>query len=228
MKKTSYRQKYSLLISILFLVVSGCTSSTKLQHSGFLDDYSMLKVDKNEEGAFFYRNDSFYLYEYNRVLIEPVEIYFHPDSGEDVISKADLKKIRVKFYMALANAVKDRYPLVNFSGEGVLRIRTAITNVKTSRPITSRDVQENLRTSLLVEEAYIEAEFLDSVTGKQLAALVDPLAGQRAGSGIISQWGEVGLAFKYWAQSLRDALDKAHQENVSLRSDIHYSNSEFH
>ena len=63
--------------------------------------------------------------------------------------------------------------------------------------------------SVNVGEASIEAEFMDSETGKVIAAMIDRKVGSTYSSGTVKgKWGHAKQAFDTWAKILRKRLDE--------------------
>jgi hypothetical protein len=100
--------------------------------------------------------------------------------------------------------MSDSYPVTQQPGFGVLRVRTAITNVYSVRE------EESHQALLSLEGAAIEAEFVDSLSDKRIVAFVDT----RPADGMLGSFRLVGQTnaderMKVWARVVRDRLDQA-------------------
>jgi len=61
-------------------------------------------------------------------------------------------------------------------------------------------------THLAVGQARIEAELQDSISGSQLAAMVDERAGGKTFEGKFGKWNDTKAAFDHWAENLNTRL----------------------
>jgi hypothetical protein len=118
-------------------------------------------------------------------------------------------------------ALGTAYPLVTEPGSDVLRVRLAITDIKTSNPAMSGittvlpvglaiSVAKKAATGAYtgVGGASMEVEILDSTTNELLVAGIDTFDGSKMSG--FSKLGATKEAFEFWAQRLRVTLDKAH------------------
>jgi hypothetical protein len=166
-----------------------------------------------------YLNPGRDLRQYNKMLIDQVIIYFNPESEKRGVDPAQLNELTQYFHQALVNALKDRYPIVDKPGQGVLRIRTAITDVEPGSPVKGAATtiipvgatvsvikKATTGSNMAVGRASMEIELLDSLSGVRLAAAIDRREG---GKKVVSgKWTAIQEAFEYWAQKLRVWLDK--------------------
>ena len=207
-QKPGIRSWVCLLASV---VLAGCASQGG--GSGFLKDYSNLSEDTQRSGARFYQNPQMYIGEYGKLFIEPLEVSVRGKKKGQELDKEELRKLKVKFYVALTDAVKDKYQVVDKPGPGVVRVRTSIANLKEKKSTKQDYSSSTLKSMIIVDGILLEAEFLDAVSSERLAAFVDNKAGQRLGfSEAINKWGDVDQAMGYWADLLVEALDKAHNK----------------
>lgn len=208
-----------VLLSAL-LGAAGCKTTLEHHHSGFLGDaYADLRTD-SATGNQEYRSPNADLSRYDRVMIDPVEIWMDPETRYRSVSWSDIRRCARAFEQALREALAGRYPIVDTPGPDVLRVRAALTGVQ-PRP-TGYSTRENLGygdpdtvdqvreqgTGLRIEAVTVEAEFLDSATGERLFAAVE--RGKARDEGDRTSWDAVSRIFAGWAQRLRAALDAAH------------------
>ncbi len=212
-----YHTIIALTVSAMLLVACESTGSSK---SGFLQDYSGLQPHPEIAGASLYLKDETILRGYDKVMLDPVTIVYAPHAGNRGISPYVLKELTDYFHASMVRALSDAYPIVEQPGEGVLRIRTAITGVRPlSKPTEFRGtpatyVQAKLRNAAAdyfsdVETA-MEAELLDSQTSERIAAFTDRRVGGAAkppeGA---PAWDQVAGALDFWADRLRLGLDRS-------------------
>ncbi len=211
----------ALAILLSALSLSGCGPKAP-EPTGFLHDYSKLRPGKEGEALKRYVDPAADFSKYNKIMLDHVVFYFKDNKNQVGISPEELKQLSDYFEQALINALKDKYPIVSEPGPDVLRIRIAITNVKAGNPVLGAasavlpvgvavNALSNVTTgeSVNVGEASIEAEFMDSETGKVIAAMIDRKVGSTYSSGTVKgKWGHAKQAFDTWAKILRKRLDE--------------------
>jgi hypothetical protein len=159
------------------------------QYSGFLKDYSQLKAEKDANGqpVMRYLSPKLTSGEYSKVMIDRVEFYPAPQEDKDV-SWATLNQIQDYFDMQLRKKVGEQVPVVKEAGPGVVRLRVALTAVKSeTAPLKA---WQYIPVALVVEgakaaagarakdaELYVEMDVLDSQSGQQLGAVVKSSTG---------------------------------------------------
>lgn len=165
------------------LLISGCATSTtvpKEQFSGYLGDYSKLKLVKDETGHDVLRWKSRKLKRgrYSKLILDPIVFYPapRPSSQVSINTLYDMRKYMDKTWVREVGKV---ITLTNKPGPGVLRLRTAITGATTVAE--GLKGYEYIPVALVVSgataaaggrnrEAFvvIEAELIDSRTGERL------------------------------------------------------------
>ncbi|MCP3942542.1 MAG: DUF3313 domain-containing protein [Desulfobacteraceae bacterium] len=146
---------------------------------------TQLTPDPDYEGSMFYSQGNKALKKYTKFIIEPVTIYISPDikANTEEIDPELINKITIYFKNALVKVIKNRFEIVDKPGHDVARIRCAITGVQLKRKdlkaynlipisliITAAGEATGIRDSLTVLN--MEAELLDSITGRRMAAVV--------------------------------------------------------
>jgi hypothetical protein len=198
-----------------------------------LEDYSGLEPTGDGGGRLIYVKQSDILASYDQVLLDPIEIWFHPNASYRGINPDELNILTDYFEEAIVNALNkprqgvggklsEGYPVVDAPGPNVLRARAAITGLTLERPqrgiggkTGATFLQMKLRDSaagtITGIETAMEAELLDAQTGERLIAIVDRRSGDVAGPRPgIAPWEYAKNALDYWAEQLRRAMDKAH------------------
>lgn len=207
-KRPLFKPAAMAMVGLALASLMACADTKPRNFSGFLGDYSALKQVPGAKVDFLYRKPGANLANYDSIMFDPVAIYYHPQSRLLSFDHKDIVRLAVYFQDALANAVKDTYPVVVRPGPNTLRVRGAITNLKVSRPLSGITSPELMKFSLFTGDAWIEAEFLDSVTNQRLVAIVDARKAGGAGNpNYFRHWSEVRTAFREWAQRFRARLD---------------------
>ena len=155
---------------------------------------------------------------YEEFMIDSVVFFLANESEYKGIDGNEMKELTDAFNLELANALKDKYPMVSEPGPDVLRIRVAITNVKLSKPVLSgvtTIIPIGLGVSLIKKgttgawtgSGEIGAELLaiDTITNEVIAAAQDERS-----AGFTERFSKLGSAkdaFKFWAARVRTFLD---------------------
>ena len=102
------------------------------------------------------------------------------------------------------------YNVVNSPGPGVARVRVAITDIDKSMPVLNIIPQTHLM-GFGIGGASMEAEVVDSVSGKQIAAVVKGEKGSRLSfAGMTSRTGDAQAVCGKWADAFVKHLNQAH------------------
>lgn len=207
--------------ALLLLLLAACTARRAVQppldHSGFLDDYSILRPGGSGELALVYRNPKADWTRYRAVLLEPVTLWRSGRESLTPVPEDDLRRLVSTFEDALRRQLGEGFPLVDGPGPGVMRIRLAITEARGSDRVL--DVMRGRRTSMgappagpvdpelkrFLGSAAIEGDIRDAQTGELLAAGVDR---RRADSSPVDTWAEIERALNRWAERLCVRLEK--------------------
>ena len=190
--KRNTRSTYFHSILLFFVVCSiylvGCSSSETTEEeefSGFLSDYSQLEKGRSLDGqavVLKWVSPMLPFRQYTKVMIDPVVIYPTPQPGPQLRAEV-LKSMLAYINKAVEQEVSRDYEVVTQPGPDVVRLRSAITGVKTKAedleayeyiPIAFAlaSVQTATGTRDEVVEIFLEAELLDSSTSERLAAAV--------------------------------------------------------
>lgn len=198
---------------------------TSSAQSGFIENYPALRDDPARGGAKSWLSESANLASYDRILLAPIEVWYHRNSPYEGIDPGELKVVTDTLAGQLADALEPRFPLVSSSGPGVLLLRLAITDVKVTRTPTSEpyvprtrmltplgaisEFQRHAAKHLNLRDARMEAELLDAKTGQRIGVLVDDLGtGGMVGAG--KTWDAVYERMAFYAKRFRSRMDAAH------------------
>jgi len=219
-------RRWKLLTGLLAAGLFGLTacrttppvSQDPKDFSGFLGDYSHLQRGEKGEANYIYIDTSVNFAQYTKVFIRPVELWKSaaPDSALGRLSPQNRQMLVDYFQTALVDGLAKDFQIVNYAGPDVLVIGTAVTEARQCQrmpDLISRVNPTGLAGSFTGQVitgtgagaglVMIEADFLDGQTGRRVAAVVDARAATRAlRTKSNSTWGEVKLAFDWWAQRL--------------------------
>ena len=209
MKKTSLL----MLLAIGIMVIQCGCGAQRAQRTGFLSDYSKLKPYSDVS----YRNipSQATIRRYSKFIIDPIVVHFHTGSKaieertKGKIAEQDITDLKNYMHDAIVKAISDRYGIAYRPGPGVARVRIALTDLKKANVLMNIHPGSKLLGSGL-GGASLEAEWVDSETGEQIAALVESQLGDRLSLDGFSEWGDAKAIMDRWAKRFRQRLDEAH------------------
>jgi len=186
MKKRNSVEKFviGVFACLLLVLTSGCASTNTPKYSGFLDDYSGLKESSRIKGVMVEHNPYKNMGDYSKFMIDPVVIFFRPNKHQFEINprKIGLNSKRLAMLTdhlesEVKRALEERnLMVVQRPGEGVLRIRFALTNVDANLPILNIHSYTSA-TGLGLGGASAEVEGVDSITNERIIAAYDSRRG---------------------------------------------------
>ena len=171
------------LLGALISLTLALPAQNQPRTSGFLDDYPPLKKIEGT-GAYFWEDPNLST-AYDRLVIEQPEVFFHPDSKHKGMKPDQLKALADAFAEDLATKLIDRgVPVVFQAGPSTAVLRVAIANVYMTkskfRPwnimpagLAMYSIKAAVGKNVSLIQATLEAEVLDSLTGKRIAVVVD-------------------------------------------------------
>lgn len=190
----------------------GC-GAPKVEHSGFLSDYSKLEPAPKVDGAMIYRKPGMDLGKFDKFIIRPIGVHFTPENEHPTIDADTLKELTDYFRAKLIEELKkNNYQVVTQPGQGVLDLRIAITNLKKTQPLLNIHPAMKL-SGLGLGGAAVEAEAFDTGSGERQFAFLHAATGNRLGvvEGL-QDWAHAKQAMDYWAQHLVERLNEAHKK----------------
>ena len=221
-KKGSFFAVNSFLVLCLALTFSSCAQSKqarKVEASGFLKDYSMLKKGEGDEALLRYINPEADFSKYRKIILEPVTVWRGSKSGLAKMDVEDVQKLVDYLHSKVNEELEKDFTLVDRPGGDTMRIRIALTDADKSMVVLdtiSNVIPIGLGVSILkdiatgkpssVGDASIEAEVLDSLSNDRLGAFVDRRVGGKALRGKFDSWDDVKEAYDYWAKGMGEKL----------------------
>lgn len=220
----SWRRALIVVVAVVAMV--GCTATRGRRgapvESGFLRNYSQLQESKDYPHRLVYVNPIAEWSRYNAIELDSVTLW--ATKGTVKLSEKDQQMLTDTLFTELYDELGKVFVLTNSAGPSTLRLRVALTQAKGAnvplRTVTTVIPQARLLgavvglgadTAATVGTATIEAEILDSVSNRQLAAVVD----QRSGTKVLfakrayTTWGDVEAACELWAKRLTWQLARA-------------------
>lgn len=214
----------SLFVSTILLTGCGTTNKvTKEKYSGFLNDYSILKPTPGDKDTLGYVTPNIDWTKYNSVMIDKV-LVITPDGKQKVDGKL-LVAIADKFQELLKQKLAKQFNVVNYAGNGTIRLQVAITSVFSSYddmkgyqyiPIAAAVTGAKRAAGAENKNVRVmsELKMIDSVNGQLLAQVADLKGGakkQNKDSEVLLV--DVVPILQQWTQRISDRI-------VGLRSQL--------
>ena len=185
--------------------LTGCQEKQAREYSGFLSDYSRMEPIPAFDNAVGYKSPDDVLRKYDKFIVEPVTVKLAPDAGRQPLEPDKVAEVTGFARDELTRRLSERYMVVDAPGPGVLRLKTAVTDIQ-ERTHVGLDVKERLQ-GYWPGGAAIEMEAVDSQTGKQVIAAVVFRSPQQVSRSDIEDAKE---AVRSWIDTLIRALNRAH------------------
>lgn len=208
MSKTSVLM---IMAAVILVGIGGCGGSKAPVTTGFLGDYSKLQAVSDE--SYRYLNKTA-LSKCTAFIVEPVAVHFKEGSkaiqakSEGKVTEQDLADLTNYFHDAIVKAITDAgYSVTYQPASGVARIRVALTDMEETNALNVLPQASLLGVG--VGGLAMEAEVIDSVTSKQIAAVVESQKGSRVPFSNLGEWGTAKGVMDGWAKRLKERLDEA-------------------
>jgi Protein of unknown function (DUF3313) len=217
----------SILLNMVFglgVAVSSITwAASEVKPSGFIENLPALEPDADRPGALVYRKPGVNLGAYDKIAIDPVLIWIHPESEYKGIDPDELKVLADGLRASLIAALEPDYPVVYEPGLRVLGLRIAITNVRLKKKergllgygpvgVVVTTVQEVAGKRISLADAAIEVELLDAKTHERLGVLIDKKPGAEKGAESKQlTWEAIRETLDFYSKRFRSRLDEAHR-----------------
>jgi Protein of unknown function (DUF3313) len=212
---------YKYLLALAAVVLFGLmgASTTSVITSGFFEGPINFKPDPDRKSALRYISPDLKPGAYTKAIFNPVEIWYAPDSPYKGIEPDQLAKITNRFYTAMVKAAHASKLLTDEPGPGVVLVRAAITNVKATRPKPkwynynpiggiAYGIKRIGYHDIVLSDAVMELEMLDSETGKTLGALVDTGVGINIKGQKKRTWEDVEKTLEFYANRFHERMER--------------------
>ena len=197
-----------ILTVAIMLLQCGC-GSKEISKTYFLSDYS--KLQRESDSGLRYLNDKT-APEYSAFIVDPVQIRSIPESkSEGKLTEEQIMDLTNYMHMKVVEAIEGAgLKVVYQPSPGVARIRSALTDIKKTHPINMLPQASLLAVG--VGGASMEAEAVDSMTGEQIAAVVQSKQGSRIPFTNLGDWAAAKGVMDSWAARFQKTLETMHGE----------------
>jgi len=209
--------KYFVKSSMYFIAFSiallqlGCEKS--VVKSGFLSDYD--KLETKSASSLQYVNDRV-LDRYSRFIVDPVNVRFLEGSQasrsqeEGRLSQSQIDDMTEYMHDSIVQAVmRSGNVVVNKSGPGIARIRSAFTDIDKSYLVSYFPLTKMAGTG--VGGASLEAEIVDSLSGEQIGAIVESQHGSTSPFDGLGDWDAARQVMDEWGRRFELRLSQTRQ-----------------
>ena len=196
----------TILAALLVLV--GCAGPvSKPERADFLSDYTRLEL--REDGKINYADAS--IASYNSFMIDPISILFDRDPDNPTFKDEELESLKQYFVDELTEQLtKDNgYSVATEPGPGVARYRFGFTEVNETIGALNISIYTKV-SGLGLGGLSLEGETVDSVTGKQLGAMIRWGSGSRIARAGFTKMGDAKLMINRWTKEFRQSIDEQH------------------
>jgi hypothetical protein len=218
--------KSCAVLALLFL--AGCATSAKQPNVVFLGSGIELQSVPGSPSMRSWSSRPGVLGDYHAFLFEPVVVSLGKAPTDNQASADELKNLSEHLRAAFTEELaRGGYTIVDKPGDGVLRVRAALTElipVDPAKNVAAKAVGSVIGVGLFlptvdIGQAAIEVDMRDSNTNARVAAFADRKAGRTYFSGLspYRRWGDVESAFGAWAREFRVRLDQVHPEAHSAK-----------
>lgn len=197
-----------VVASCIMVVICGC-GGVEQSKTGFLSDYSKLRAASDDSYRYV---DERALDKYPSFIVDEVKVHFFTGASaidaksEGKITQQELKDLTNYFHSAIVKAISGSgRKVVHRAGPGVARLRVALTDIKETGALNVLPFASLAGTG--VGGAAMEVEVVDSVTGKQIGAVVESRKGSRVPFSNLGDWGTAKGVMDHWANRLKERLE---------------------
>jgi len=208
-----------MFAALTFLILAGCATSPS-PNLVFLGSGIELQSVPGHPSTRSWSSRPGVLADYRSFLFDPVVVSLGKAAPEYESSAEEVKVLSEHLRTAFTEELtRGGYTVVDKPGDGVLRVRAAITELVPVHP--SKNLGAKAIGSFLgpggillptidIGQAAIEVDMRDSNTNARVAAFADRKRGRKYLGGLNSyrRWGDVESAFQAWAREFRAQLDQ--------------------
>ena len=126
-----------IVVSAFLLTACAAHKVKDVKESGFLGDYSGFVKGEKDQLGLVYAKPGVNIKSYDKIMIDHVLVSLAPDSKSTAIQPDQLSNLANYFNEAIVKELNKDWQIVSEPGEGVLHLRTAITDIDPSRPVAN-------------------------------------------------------------------------------------------
>lgn len=210
------RSACALVLPLFFLAACETTEPSKPRH---LSSTRGLQMESGKLGnkALVKQSDAKTLAKYTKVVIEDVKV-IHPKSTDNKVkptSRAESERLAERFEEILRDELRPHYQITNRRGRDTLLVRATLTDLQPSNPgvfmfnylpyaaVVTTGMSLATGKTPGAGSTSVEAEVVDSLSRRQVYAIVDQFKGSKLQPTGIDRWGQTESAMKAWSRKIR-------------------------
>jgi len=181
-----------------------------------------MKPIPNMEGAWYWNKPGLEFKNYDKILLEDIEIFLAPDSKYKGINADQMKALADSMRAVMIAALEPEYPVVSKAGPGVIVARIAITNVYLDKPkhrfgqyspigLLASGVKKvaGKPKNFSIKNASVETEMFDFEIGERIAVRADtsPLRSLTEDPEELT-WEAIEESLKVYGKRFRERVDQ--------------------
>jgi hypothetical protein len=194
----------AVVIMAMVVALSGCKSAQPT--TGFLSDYS--KLQKENDSVMRYVDEAA-VGQYTSFIVDPVQVKFYKGAeSAGKLTDKQLTDLKNYTYEQIVQAIRGAGKTVAYqAGPNVGKIRVALTEIDKTSAVNI--VPQASLLGVGIGGASMEAEVVDSVTGKQIGAVVESGKGGRIPFTNLGDLTAAKKVIEGWAKEFQKRLEKA-------------------
>ncbi len=212
--------KTSVLIIAMSVILAGINGCSKEQKgpvmTGFLSDYSKLEAASDTSYRYL---DKAAFSRYTSFIVDPVTVHFKEGAkaiekkSEGKLTDKDMMDLTNYFHDAIVKSITDAGYSISYQPRyNVARIRVAITDIEETSALNVLPQASLLGVG--VGSVTMEAEIVDSVTGKQRGAVIESQKGSRIPFSNLGDWGTAKGIMDNWAKRFKERLEETNAAKI--------------
>ena len=211
------------IITLTMVFASQAWGADQPKGSGFVENPPSLTPILGMYGAWAWDKASFQKQNYDKIVLDSIEIWLSPDSKYKGIDADQMKVLADSMRAVMIEAMDPDYPVVSQAGAGVLRARLAITNVHLQKPkhrlgqytplgfaVTGLRKLAGKSKNISLKTAMVELEMLDSISGERLGVRMDTTPIRTKEEPKEMTWKVIEASLKVYSELFRAGMDRAH------------------
>ncbi len=214
--RTLVKIAFMVIISFNLILSFGCAQKS-IYPEFFGEKYPHFKPGPEGGADLLYIKKGVDFSKYSKIMVDQ-QFYFDSGSKYNAIHPKAIAALEEAMLKAIVDATGNTYPLVDKPRPDVLRIRLAITDLIPLSLATAANHKRSVENQedilgkyISIGGASMQAEFLDSWTNERVGAVIDIKSVEKfTDVRGIDEWENTKEAFMFWADRLRQFLDKAH------------------
>jgi hypothetical protein len=200
------KTKMLLAVSLVTALVlfNGCGGGQV--KTGFLSDYS--KLQKESDSSLRYVDEKA-VAGYSSYMIDPVKMVFYPGAeSEGKLTNEQITDLTSYMQSKIREAVQGAGKKIAYQpGAGVARIRVALTDLASTSALNI--VPQASLLGAGIGGASMEAEVIDSISGKQIGAVLESGKGGRVPFTNLGEWTAAKKVMDGWADRFQKRLEES-------------------